>query len=212
MSETVTRREPAYNEPVAQRDITEPVDIAPPLGIIGLGPQGQAVALALLRAGLRPLACDTDPARCRAYAEAAGPDADLTDSPAEVARRCTLVLLVLDLGHDTATVHNVLQHRLPTGSLIVDMGPALPGNLRRLDAELAAQGLHLIDAPLLPGDPPIVLAGGSEADRALALPVLQVLGTVVATGPIGSAQALAALIAELDEVPNLARIRALAAQ
>ena len=208
--ETATR-EPADNAPRAERDIREPTGGGPPLGVIGLGAQGRAVALALLDAGLHPLACDTDQDRCRAYAEVAGPDADVTDSPAEVATRCTLILLLLDLGDDTATVHGLLQDRLAPGSLIVDMGPALPGALRRLAAELAGKGLRLIDAPLL-REVDVVLAGGSEADRVLAHPILEVLGTVIPTGPVGSAQALAALIAELDPPPDIAKIRALAAQ
>jgi 3-hydroxyisobutyrate dehydrogenase-like beta-hydroxyacid dehydrogenase len=211
MSETVLLGEPADNAPTASRDTPDRFDSAPALGLIGLQPPGRAIALALLHAGLRPLACDPDPALCRAYAEAAGPDADVTDSPLEVATRCGLILLTLTIGADVTTIHAALQHRMAPGGLIVDMGPALPGSLRRLAAELAAANLHLIDAPLLPTTPPIILAGGEPAHLDRITPILAHLGAIIPTGPIGSAQALAALIAELEPPPGEAQIRALAA-
>jgi 3-hydroxyisobutyrate dehydrogenase-like beta-hydroxyacid dehydrogenase len=208
MSETVLRQ-PADNAPTARRDISNQSGAAPALGLIGLQPPGRAIALTLSRAGLRPLACDPDPALCRAYAEAAGPDADVTDAPAEVAARCDIIVLTLGIGADDATIHAALQHRMAAGGIIIDMGPALPATLRHLAAELAATDLHLIDAPLLPTTPAIVLAGGAATPLARALPILDHLGTVIATGSTGSAQALAALIAELDPAPSLARIHAL---
>jgi 3-hydroxyisobutyrate dehydrogenase-like beta-hydroxyacid dehydrogenase len=208
MSETALR-EPADNAPTARRDSSDQADVAPALGLIGLQPPGRAIALTLSRAGLRPLACDPDPALCRAYAEAAGPDADVTDAPAEVATRCDIIVLALAIGDDAATIHAALQHRMGAGGIIIDMGPALPATLRQLAAELAATDLHLIDALLLPTTPPIVLAGGPAAPLARAIPILDHLGTVIPTGRTGSAQALAALIAELDPPPSLARIHAL---
>ena len=184
---------------------------APPLGMIGLSSPARPVALALYKAGLHPLACDPDPAHRQAYRDAAGSAAPLTDDPAEIASRCTLVVLFQPLGADAATIHAVLADRLAPGSLIIDMSPALPSTIRHLAAELAAHGLRLIDAPTLPTHPSIVLAGGSLADLAFARPILDTLGTVVPTGPVGSAQALSALLAELDVQPDLDRIRALAA-
>jgi 3-hydroxyisobutyrate dehydrogenase-like beta-hydroxyacid dehydrogenase len=209
MSEIITLGEPPSIDraPRGQRLMQADAGAAPPLGIIGLSIPGRAIALRLLRAGHRLLACDADSDRVRAYAEAAGPDADVTDLPDEVGRRCDTVLLMLDLGADAATIHDALQTTLPIGGLIIDMGPALPGHLRRLAAELSERGLHLVDAPILPGDPAIVLVGGSPADVARALPVLEMLGVCVPTGAVGSAQALSALIAELDEPPDLARVR-----
>jgi 3-hydroxyisobutyrate dehydrogenase len=212
MSDAKLLGEPASSDPTALRDTSEPVDAAPPLGLIGLHALGLRIALTLNEAGHRLLVCDRDAERRAAYRAAAGPDAAITDDPAELGQRCTIVLLVQQLGDDATVLHGSLCRALGPGGLIVDMGPAVPGDLRRLAAELAASGLRLMDAVLIEADPPVLLVGGAEADRTLALPALQALGTVLPTGPVGSAQALAALAAELDTLPDLAAFRRLAAQ
>lgn len=74
----------------ASREHLAPPAAEPPVGIVGFGLLGEAMALRLLRAGRRVLACDVDPVR---HQRIAGAGASPAPGPAAVARQCRWTIL-----------------------------------------------------------------------------------------------------------------------
>jgi 3-hydroxyisobutyrate dehydrogenase-like beta-hydroxyacid dehydrogenase len=165
------------------------------IGFIGAGVMGRWMIGHLAAAGAE-LAIHN---RTRAKAEAlAGPAIAVADTPAEAARRCdTLVLMVTD----TAAVEAALfgEHGaadgLSAGSLLIDMGTTSVEATRDFAARLAGVGVDYVDAPVSGGEPAArearltIMAGGSEAALARARPVLEQLGArITHVGEVGAGQ------------------------
>jgi 3-hydroxyisobutyrate dehydrogenase-like beta-hydroxyacid dehydrogenase len=165
------------------------------VGFIGAGVMGRWMIGHLAAAGAE-LAIHN---RTRAKAEAlAGPAIAVADTPAEAARRCdTLVLMVTD----TAAVEAALfgEHGaadgLSAGSLLIDMGTTSVEATRDFAARLAGAGVDYVDAPVSGGEPAArearltIMAGGSEAALARARPVLEQLGArITHVGEVGAGQ------------------------
>jgi len=166
-----------------------------PVGFIGLGIMGQPMAGHIL-AGGHPLAIYN---RTRAKTAAlAARGASVADSPAEVAARSEIVVVMVT---DTADVEAVVAgpagvlEGIRRGSVVVDMSTISPDAERALDAKLRARGAALVDAPVSGGDVGArnaalaIMAGGDDAAFQRALPVLRLLGkTITHCGPTGSGQ------------------------
>lgn len=181
---------------------------ARPIGIAGLDALGLGLARRLVAHGLRVLCWDRDPARRAASAALGGlaePAASLTD----LGHDCDVVLSTLpppDLA--TAAFGEVVatdDYRpgfalaMAPGSLVVDMGIALPADAQRLAALLGRGGIGLVDAPVL-GTPTdaeageaLVSAGGFGAFVERLEPLLALFGRVQRAGIHGRGHALAAL-------------------
>jgi 3-hydroxyisobutyrate dehydrogenase-like beta-hydroxyacid dehydrogenase len=165
------------------------------VGFIGAGVMGRWMIGHLAAAGAELAIYN----RTRAKAEAlAGPAIAVADTPAEAARRCdTLVLMVTD----TAAVEAALfgEHGaadgLSAGSLLIDMGTTSVEATRDFAARLAGAGVDYVDAPVSGGEPAArearltIMAGGSEAALARARPVLEQLGArITHVGEVGAGQ------------------------
>lgn len=89
--------------------------------------------------------------------------------------------------------------RIAPHAIIVDMSSAEPMSSRRLSADFATRGIHLIDAPVSGGVGGAVAAsltimvGGNEDAITSVEPLLTSMGRVIRTGAIGSGHALKAL-------------------
>ena len=192
-------------QPATQRDESQPTDTDLPLGFIGIGTMGLPMAVAVVRAGHAVLACDSDPSRLVLLADECGPESRVHTTPvvAEVGARCRTVVLMLPTSEHVAGVvlgDGGLAGTLSPGSLIVDMGSSIPGETRRLAADLATRGLRLMDAPVSGGMAKArtgqlaILVGGAEADVEQARPYLEAMGeTLLRTGAVSSAHAMKAL-------------------
>lgn len=170
-------------------------DSATRLGFIGLGIMGRPMAGHLLRAGY-PLHVHT---RTRATADdllAAG--AVWCDTPAEVGRRCDVLLTIVT---DTADVEAVLfgphgaAATLSPGACVVDMSTISPDATRAFAERLAERGVTLLDAPVTGGDVGArnatltIMVGGDVAAFERVRPVLATMGKrVVYVGPSGRGQ------------------------
>ncbi len=89
--------------------------------------------------------------------------------------------------------------RLAKGSVVIDMSSSYPIDTQKLGAELEAQGVALVDAPVSGGVPKAItgqlaiMAGGKAADIDRVEGTLKAMGTVHRTGPLGSGHAMKAL-------------------
>lgn len=165
------------------------------IGFIGLGLMGRPMCLHLHRAGARL----TIHNRSRAVVdELIQPGIEAADRPAEVARRTSIVVLMVS---DTPAVEQVifgpdgLSSNLQPGTLIIDMGTTAAGATRDFAHRLQRAGADLIDAPVSGGqigarDASLaIMAGGSDAAIERAHPLFEVLGkNFTHVGEVGAGQ------------------------
>jgi 3-hydroxyisobutyrate dehydrogenase len=170
-----------------------------PLGFIGLGIMGAAMAGHLRRAG-HPLFVHTrTKIKARELLEGG---AVWCDTPAEVATHCRLLLTMVT---DTPDVEAVLlgprgaAERLEAGAHVVDLSTISPAAAARMAGRLAERGVTLLDAPVTGGDVGArtatltIMVGGPREGFERVRPVLEHLGRrIVHVGPSGSGQMLKA--------------------
>jgi 3-hydroxyisobutyrate dehydrogenase-like beta-hydroxyacid dehydrogenase len=124
-----------------------------PIGLIGIGLLGAALAERMLTARLSVLGYDCDASAANRLSAFGG---QFTDSVGDVAARCHEIVLCLPDSHVVAAVVNDLGGRLTSGKLIIDATTADPDATTALASQLAARGIGYIDA---------TIAGSSEQVR-----------------------------------------------
>lgn len=164
------------------------------IGFIGLGVMGRPMAGHLIDAG-HMVHLNRIKEISRFLVDNGG---IAVESPADVARRSDLIVLMLPDTPDVETVlfgdGGVVQGLQP-GSLIVDMSSISPVDTRRFAEKIADAGGAFIDAPVSGGEAGArnaalsIMVGGSDADVARARPVLETLGQRIShVGPVGDGQ------------------------
>ena len=166
-----------------------------PIGFIGLGIMGRPMAGHLLKAG-HPLTVYNRTRSKTAELQAQG--AVVADSPAEVAQRSEVVIIMVT---DTPDVEQVVAgprgviEGVRRGSVVVDMSTIAPQTERALDEVLRARGAALVDAPVSGGDVGAreatlaIMAGGDPQAFERVRPILELLGkSITYCGPSGSGQ------------------------
>jgi 2-hydroxy-3-oxopropionate reductase len=167
------------------------------IGFIGLGVMGKPMAKNLIKAGHQLVVHS----RTRASVdEVAAAGAAAAVSPADVARRTTIVITMLP---DTGDVELVLTgpdgvlSALQPGAIVVDMSSISPIATKRLAALVADRGGSMLDAPVSGGEIGAInaslsiMVGGDEAAFARARPVFEAMGTaerIVHIGASGAGQ------------------------
>lgn len=166
-----------------------------PVGILGLGLMGGAMARRLIACGRTVVGFDPQQDKLKAAAEAG---VETAGSPAEVAARCETLLVCVT---STAAVEKALLGpggvaEAARGGLLVDLSTTELEATKRIAAALKEKtGREFIDAPVSGGPGAAeqgslaIMAGGSEAAYASAEPLLQQLGQVTRMGPLGAGQA-----------------------
>jgi 3-hydroxyisobutyrate dehydrogenase-like beta-hydroxyacid dehydrogenase len=124
-----------------------------PLGLIGVGLLGGAMAERLLGHGFRVLGWDLDPGRCAALRGLGG---ETAGSAGEVARSCDRILLSLPTGDVVAEVVDPIEASLRTGQTIIDTTTGEPGGAEAMGRRLAVRGVAYLDA---------TVSGSSEQAR-----------------------------------------------
>ena len=172
------------------------------VGFVGLGNMGWPMAANLHAAGFPLVVRDADADRQTRFA-AEHPGARAADSPAVFAA-AGIVVTMLPNG---AIVRDALlgwgiAAALDRGALVLEMSSSDPSDTLRLAADLAPDGVRVVDAPVSGGVPRAVtgelslMVGGDDADVDDAQPVLRVLGDPARqfrTGGLGSGHAMKAL-------------------
>ncbi|MGQ2924234.1 MAG: NAD(P)-dependent oxidoreductase [Hydrogenophaga sp.] len=163
------------------------------IAVLGIGMMGFPMARRLCEAGCTVSVWN----RSRAKAERLQPlGAMVADTPAEAVAQADVVITLLEHG---GVVQDVLFEQgaaqgLKAGALVVDMSSIQPRQAREHTERLALLGARHLDAPVSGGTVGAeqgtlaIMAGGSAADFAQALPVFELLGKAVHVGPHGAGQ------------------------
>ncbi len=172
-----------------------------PVGLIGIGRMGGAMARTLLRKGQRLIIRDT---RTEAWAPLAGAQCRIAASPAEVAAAAEIVLTSLpgpDQVDQVMTGAGGLLGAVRPGAVVVETSTISPDQSRRLAAAFAAEGAAFLDAPVSGGaagaaDGTLaVMVGGAAAAYARVRPLLDQIGSnVYHMGPSGTGSAMKLVI------------------
>ncbi|MFP5332653.1 MAG: NAD(P)-dependent oxidoreductase [Acidimicrobiia bacterium] len=185
-----------------------------PVGFIGIGIMGGGMANNLVKAGFDVVVWN----RTRSKAEAIA-GATVADSPADVARRCRIVLICVSDTPDVVAVvegSDGLAAGIRPGTLVVDHSTISPSTTRELAERVAAAGGAWVDAPVSGGSEGAVngtlsiMVGGAEADVARAMPYFEAMGsTITHVGGVGSGQLVKLVNQMLVVINQLAASEAL---
>ena len=123
--------------------------------------------------------------------------AEKADSPAQLARECTIIVTMLPNSTDVKELilnGGVAENAAP-GTLIIDMTSGAPGDSRDIYAALKEKNVHFIDAPVSGGEPMAVegtlaiMVGGDKDIFEQAMPVFEAMGTnIIYEGAAGCGQ------------------------
>lgn len=150
-----------------------------PIGLIGLGLLGSAVAQRLLAGGRAVLGYDLDPQRGAELAQCGG---SLQASPAAVASACHAVVLCLPDSRVVAQVVHDLEGVLRPGQVLLDMTTGDPEETVALAGRLAERGVGLVEATVIGSSEQLrrgealLLVSGPEGQVAGASGLLEALG------------------------------------
>lgn len=190
------------------------------VGFVGLGTMGARMCARLGDEGLSPIAYDIDPRAMDALALRGRMRVAATLH--DLAEASDIVMLMLPDGNVVreAVVGNesgadALLNALEPESILVDMSSSDPLGTVRLGELTSRRGVALVDAPVS-GSPAAagaggltIMVGGDDAHVAPCLPILELLGPVVRTGPLASGHATKALNNMLAAVALAASVEAL---
>ena len=162
------------------------------IGFIGLGVMGEPMCGHLARrSGLPVMAYDRRPEPLQRIAA----DGVASLEPAEIAKKCDLILLSLPDGSAVQAVLAEIEPVLRPGQLVVDTSTSPVAMTREIGARLAGGGIAFADAPIARTREAAsrgelsIMVGAEDAVFAHIRAVLDTMGTdVTHCGPIGSGQ------------------------
>ncbi len=165
------------------------------IGFIGLGIMGRGMSHNLLKAGFDVRVWNRTRARMDALIDAG---ATAGESPADVAAQCDIIITCVS---DTADVEavvlgdEVVIHGAKAGALLIDHSTISPQATKEMAAALAANGVHMLDAPISGGSEGAangtlsIMVGGDEAQFNRAMPAFEAMGkTITHVGDSGAGQ------------------------
>lgn len=155
------------------------------VGFIGLGIMGRGMAANLLKAGFPVRVWNRTASRMDPLV-AAGAEAG--KSPADVAAHSDVIITCVSDTPDVQSVilgENGVIHGAKPDSLVIDCSTISPQATRGIAAELAAKGVHMLDAPISGGSEGAangtlsIMVGGDGEQFARALPIFQAMGKAI---------------------------------
>lgn len=189
------------------------------IGFIGLGVMGRPMAKNLIKAGHQLLVYDRVDSAVEELVQAGASAA----APEKIAAECRAIITMLPNGPHVKSVmfdEGGLAQYAPEGTLFIDMSSIAPNDTADIARGLAEKKLRLVDAPVSGAYAGAVegtlaiMVGGSEADVAEAMPLLEIMGgKVTHIGPSGCGSAcklcnqimIAASLAAVSESMMLAK-------
>jgi 3-hydroxyisobutyrate dehydrogenase len=170
------------------------------VAFLGLGKMGLPMARRLHEAGAPVLGFDVAESAREAFSQGGGA---VASSAQEAAQSSDVLITMLPHGKAVRTAllgGEPLVAHLGKGAVIIDMSSSAPVGTRELAEELAARGIHLIDAPVSGGvkraiDGSLaIMVGGAAEIIARVRSLLEAMGkSIFETGGIGSGHAMKAL-------------------
>lgn len=196
--------------------MAEPLELAGPVGFIGLGIMGSAMTTHLLGAGHRVIGYDVSPAACDAHRARGG---TVAGSPAEIAARTSLVVTSLpSAGALTKVLRGPdgLAARAALGLTVIETSTLAPEDKEAERQFLADRQAWLLDCPVSgtgaqARDKDLVAyLSGDEAAKARAWPVLAgMTREIYDAGEFGNGTKLKLVANLLVAVHNVAAAEAL---
>lgn len=171
------------------------------VGFVGIGNMGAPMVRNLAKADIPVLAYDLNPAALESVTNESNLVA-AASGLADVGAKCSTVITMLPTGADVREAvlgDGGIASKMKEGGIILDMSSSEPTGTVELAKELEAKGLHLVDAPVsggVPGAEKATLAlmtGGDDEIVARVEKVLDAVGNIYRTGPVGSGHAAKAL-------------------
>lgn len=141
-----------------------------PVGIIGLGLMGTALAERLTSAGIEVIGFDVDPCRCDTFRNA---NRKVAASASDLARQSqSVVIAVYDGAQVDAVLGDMESH--PARPTIICTTTCAPGEIERIAARTAGGGFAFIEAPISgtstdvrDGTATVLVAGEPDAIKAV---------------------------------------------
>jgi len=165
------------------------------IGLIGLGIMGQPMAANLLKGGFDVTVYSRTPTKVAALQQLG---ANAATSPADVARRCEMVIIIVTDSSDVEEVAGGSQGVFAAarlGLIVADMSTISPAVTRKLAAEAATHGASWLDAPVSGGQAGAIagtltiMVGGETVAFERARPIFEAMGKrVTHIGPSGHGQ------------------------
>jgi 3-hydroxyisobutyrate dehydrogenase len=170
------------------------------VAFLGLGKMGLPMARRLHEAGAPIVGFDPVEAARQAFAQIGGAVAPTAREAAEGADVLITMLPDGKAVRAALTGGEPLVAHLATNAIVIDMSSSAPVGTRELAKQLAARGVHLLDAPVSGGvkraiDGSLaIMVGGPPEIIANVRPLLETMGkSIFETGAVGSGHAMKAL-------------------
>ena len=163
---------------------------ASPVGLIGVGLLGSALAERLLGAGKRVVGWDIDPMRVAALRQRGG---EIAENAQEVFSSCRRVLLSLPSHREVAEVIQGAGASLTRGLTIIDTTTGDPASTQELAGILAERGITYLDATISGSSAQVragsvaLMVGGDPESFAASSDIFELIGRqTFHTGPVGT--------------------------
>ena len=170
----------------------------PRVGFIGLGAMGLSMARNLHGAGMLTAVWNRTATKAEALAQETG--CDLAADPADLARRCDVLVLCVSADDDVLDLVAAVAPALTPGQIVVDCSTVAPATARRAAETIRAHGADFLDGPVSGGVEGarqatlVIMVGGEPATLERARPVLAAMSRSIAwMGPVGAGQATKAV-------------------
>ena len=163
------------------------------IGFVGLGIMGKPMAENLIKAGHELVVNNRTKAKAD---ELVAKGAEWADTPAEVAKKCDVIITMLPNSPEVKDVclgDDGIISAGRSGSIVIDMSSIDPVESKATGAALAEKGIDMLDAPVSGGEPKAidgtlsVMVGGSKEnfDKYYDL-LMDMAASVVYVGELGS--------------------------
>lgn len=173
-------------------------NVSTKVGVIGLGAMGAPMARNLARAGR--LACVWNRTPTKAQSLAIELNVAQALDPAELARRCDLIITCVSCDEDLLAVIAALSPGLCEGQIVIDTSTVKPATAQAIAEDVAKLGCGFLDAPVSGGvegaqqGTLAIMVGGEIETLERARSTLEVIGKrIVHLGPVGNGQATKAV-------------------
>jgi 2-hydroxy-3-oxopropionate reductase len=167
--------------------------MAQTVGFIGLGIMGRPMAKNLLKAGYPLVVCSRSQGPVQELVSAG---AKAAPSARDVASQVDTLITMLPNSPDVELValgKNGIIEGARAGLLFVDMSTISPIVSQKVDKELGAKGVRMLDAPVSGGEKGAIdaalsiMVGGAKEDFDAAMPLFSAMGkTITHLGPLGA--------------------------
>lgn len=166
------------------------------IGFIGLGVMGKPMAKNVMKAGYQLKIYDLFPEKAADMVEAG---AELLSSATEIAEACDVIFTMVNDVPNLKSIYfgeNGCSKAMRAGKIFVDTSTISPGEIRKINAQVAETGAAMLDAPVSGGEQGAVngtltvMVGGDEEVFNACEPILNAIGkTITYMGGPGCGQA-----------------------